>query len=84
VASANVELVRSLFADWERGDWGSTAWAHPEIEFAIADGPSPRIWVGIAGMVEGYREFLKTWQASVPWLLSTGISATSGCSCSSS
>jgi ketosteroid isomerase-like protein len=62
VASANVELVRSLFADWERGDWGSTAWADPEIEFVIADGPAPRTWVGVAGMAEGYREFLATWE----------------------
>ena len=30
--SANVDLVRSIFADWERGEYRSIGWAHPEIE----------------------------------------------------
>jgi hypothetical protein len=54
--SANVDLVRSLYADWERGDWSSGEWAHPEIEFVIADGPAPRHWTGLAGLAEGSRE----------------------------
>jgi hypothetical protein len=37
----NVELVRSVVSAWERGDYSSTEWAHPEIEFVIADRPSP-------------------------------------------
>jgi ketosteroid isomerase-like protein len=41
VPSANVEVVRSIYADWERGDYGSVEWAHPEIEYVIADGPAP-------------------------------------------
>jgi ketosteroid isomerase-like protein len=60
--SANVELVRSIFAAWERGDYSSVEWAQPDIEFIIADGPTPGSWVGIAGMAEGWSEFLSAWK----------------------
>lgn len=62
MASANVELVRSIRAAWERGDFSSSEWAHPEIEYVIADGPSPGSWRGHAGMAEGSREFLNPWE----------------------
>ncbi len=62
MASANLDLVRSLYAAWERGDYSSREWAHPEIEWVIADGPAPGRWTGVAGMVEGWREFLSAWE----------------------
>jgi ketosteroid isomerase-like protein len=57
--SANLDLVRSIFADWERGDFSSTEWAHPEIEYVMIGGPSRARYIGLAQVAEGEREFLR-------------------------
>src|ERR1700738_5210796 len=62
MSSANVDLVRSICAAWERGDWSSAEWADREIEYVIADGPSPGRWTGLAGMATGGRANLDVWQ----------------------
>ena len=62
MASANLDLVRSIFAPLERGDYSSVEWAHPEIEYVFADGPTPGSWTGLAGMTEGWRDFLSAWE----------------------
>ena len=62
MASTNVELMRSIFTSWERGDFTSSAWAHPEIEFSMADGPDPGSWTGIAGMADGWSAFQSAWE----------------------
>jgi ketosteroid isomerase-like protein len=58
MSQENVELVRSIYAAWERGDYSSAEWAAPEIEYVMADGPSPGRWVGLTGMGEGVRDAL--------------------------
>jgi hypothetical protein len=62
MASANLDLVRSIYDAWEHGDFGSAEWAHPEIEFVIADGPEPGSWKGLAGLSEGWRAVLGAWE----------------------
>ena len=62
MGSANLELVRSIFADWERGDFSSAEWAHSEIEFVIADGPEPGTSTGLVGMAQAMRDWLSGWE----------------------
>jgi ketosteroid isomerase-like protein len=59
--SANVALVRSIYADWERGDFRRTDWADPDIEFAILGGPDPGTWAGISAMSDAWRAWLSAW-----------------------
>jgi ketosteroid isomerase-like protein len=61
MSSPNLDLVRSIYAAWERGDFGSAEWADPEIEFVIADGTDPGVWTGMAGLAGAWREVLSVW-----------------------
>jgi ketosteroid isomerase-like protein len=60
--SENLDLVRSICADWERGDYSSSEWAHPEIEWVFADGPSPGHWTGLDGMATAWRQWGSAWE----------------------
>jgi ketosteroid isomerase-like protein len=62
MSQQNLELVRSIYAAWARGDFSSVEWAHPEIEFVRADTPAAGSWSGLAGMAEGWRQWSGAWQ----------------------
>jgi hypothetical protein len=61
MSQENVELVRRLYAAWEHGDWSPIEWADPQIQWVSADGPAPGTWTGLAGMAEGWRDWLSAW-----------------------
>jgi ketosteroid isomerase-like protein len=56
--STNLDLVRSIYADWERGDFTGADWADAEIEYVQFDGPSPGSWRGL----EASSDFLSAWE----------------------
>jgi ketosteroid isomerase-like protein len=59
--SSNVDLVRSIYADWERGDFRSTAWVDPGIELVIAEGLDGDVLRGRDSAARGWREWLSAW-----------------------
>src|SRR5436309_15955633 len=60
--SENLDLVRSIYADWERGDWSSAAWAHADIEYMMVDEPGERAVTGRTAMADAWRAFLSSWR----------------------
>jgi ketosteroid isomerase-like protein len=60
--SASLDLVRSIYADWEHGDFSRTDWADPEIEYVHVDGPSPGTWNGVPAMGHAFRDWLSAWE----------------------
>jgi ketosteroid isomerase-like protein len=59
--SANLDLVKSIYVDWERGDWSSAEWADPEIEFVMRGGLSTESTSGIEGMAAAWTAMLRAW-----------------------
>jgi ketosteroid isomerase-like protein len=61
--SENLDLVRRIYADWERGDYGSVEWAHHEIEYVIlrAAGLPPTNAKGLTEMRDAARDNIEVW-----------------------
>jgi ketosteroid isomerase-like protein len=60
--SENLDLVRSIYAEWEREEFPARPdWADPHIEFVVPDGPEPSIRTGHAS-APGIESFINLWE----------------------
>jgi ketosteroid isomerase-like protein len=61
--SANLDLVRSIYADWERGDFSRDGWAVSEIQYVrVGWGPEDGTSIGPDGMASVFRSWLSAWR----------------------
>lgn len=60
--SENLDLVKSILAEWGRGDFSSAGWADPEIDFAMVGGLTEGRWRGVAEMAEAWAAMLRAWE----------------------
>ena len=60
--SENLDLVRSIVAAHARGDYSSSEWAHPDIEYSIVGGLFSGDWKGRPAMARAARELFSTWR----------------------
>jgi ketosteroid isomerase-like protein len=60
--SENLELVKSIFANWEKGDFSSVDWADPEIDFEMVGGLMEGRWTGVAEMGKAWTAMLSAWE----------------------
>jgi ketosteroid isomerase-like protein len=58
MSEENVELVRSILANWARGDYSSVDWADADIVFRDGEGRESR---GLDELGRRWRDFLALW-----------------------
>ena len=59
--SENLDLVRSIYVDWERGDFSHVEWAHSDIDFE-AVGFDPMRTVSAGAMADRWRLWMSAWE----------------------
>jgi ketosteroid isomerase-like protein len=59
--SENLELVRSIYGHWERGDFARADGLHPDLVWSYVGGPDPSNGTGLAGMA-AHRGWLTAWE----------------------
>jgi ketosteroid isomerase-like protein len=63
MSQASLDLVRSIYAAWERGDFFSAAdWADREIEFVAVGGSEAGSWTGLTELAKTARDRLSVWE----------------------
>lgn len=60
MSTQNVQIVKEIYAAWERGDFSSSDWADPEIEYS-APGPD-RPTKGVDAMASSWAEWLRSFK----------------------
>ena len=60
MSQENLEIVRSIYRAVERGDYSSSEWADPDIEFVAQYEERPLR--GVVAMQRSWREFLSAWK----------------------
>jgi ketosteroid isomerase-like protein len=60
--SENLDLVRAIYADWERGDFSRDDWADSEIELVRPQSPDGNALRGRDASSGGWREWLDAWK----------------------
>jgi hypothetical protein len=68
MSGGNVELVRSIYADWERGEFGRTDWADPGIEVEALNQFETGVFTGLA-------EFARFWRGHIGAYQDWGVAA---------
>jgi ketosteroid isomerase-like protein len=61
MSQENVDLVRSILAAWEQGDFSKAEWADPEIEHAMVGGLDAGTARGTPGMAQAWGRWLGAW-----------------------
>src|SRR3954447_1830271 len=61
MAQEKLDLVRSILADWQLGDFSRAEWAHPEIEYTMIGTIEDGTWRGPAEMARVWGGWLKAW-----------------------
>ena len=63
MSSANLSLVREIYAAWERGDFDQTDWADPDLEFVFPGSfEGSDVHRGVEGMRRAWRGWLSAWR----------------------
>ena len=63
MSSANITLVREIYAAWEQGDFAQTDWADRDLEFAMPGSfEGAEVHRGVEGMRRAWRNWLSAWK----------------------
>lgn len=61
MSGENLDLVRSIYADWERGDFTRDDWADPALELVRPESLDGAALKGREASASGWREWLNAW-----------------------